>query len=112
MLRPEAKSALAEDELKLSCEEEEEGAGRRFHFDQESGECVEVDYLGCFGTGNLFETRERCQEVCGEFDREDPEIDVRRDSLAGKGKEEEDVDICELPPYEEDAFPCRARKRM
>ncbi len=58
VLRPQTNSANEEKD------EEECVPGKRFHFDSASEQCVEVDYQGCFGTGNLFSTFERCEEVC------------------------------------------------
>ncbi len=138
VLRPQTNSATEEKD------EEECVPGKRFHFDSASEQCVEVDYQGCFGTGNLFSTFERCEEVCIEDEGmkqrnicnfkcyfnylssksnrhcflfpEFPDIDVRQDDVHDLDEDDEDeedvinsVDICQLPPYEEDAFPCRAR---
>ncbi len=41
-------------------------ASTKFHFDSEAGECVQVEYEGCFGTGNIFDSEDECKQFCGD----------------------------------------------
>ncbi len=41
------------------------GYYRRWHYDPASETCKEFIFTGCSGNGNNFETRRRCEEVCG-----------------------------------------------
>lgn len=37
---------------------------RVFHYNASRGVCEAVDYVGCFGTDNIFDTEQRCVEIC------------------------------------------------
>lgn len=39
----------------------------RWHFDVVRANCEIFSYTGCQGNRNNFETKERCERVCGEF---------------------------------------------
>ena len=44
------------------CENE---SGEKWHHDEAEGGCVAFDYLGCFGTDNVFDDAESCDAICG-----------------------------------------------
>ena len=39
-------------------------ASTKFHFDQETENCVEFEYRGCFGTDNVFDSVDECKNIC------------------------------------------------
>ena len=53
-----------------------ENPSSRYHFDASSKKCVQVEFSGCFGTDNLFNTVKECQDFCSDinFDTETEEI--------------------------------------
>ena len=47
--------------MTFRCESEE---GKKWHYDSVEGICTSFDYLGCFGTDNVFDDEESCNNIC------------------------------------------------
>ena len=89
------------------------GEGRKFHFNSTTGICQEISYRGCFGSDNLFDDLDTCQDIC-----------LPKEEEGGGGKEgipfgidprlkgTNDDSSCGLPPYVDSPVQkaCRARK--
>ena len=43
------------------CENE---SGEKWHYDEAEGSCAPFDYIGCFGTDNVFDDEESCNAIC------------------------------------------------
>ncbi|TRY75166.1 hypothetical protein TCAL_04512 [Tigriopus californicus] len=81
--------------LKSGCTEEK---GMKFHFNEETGQCDEVEYEGCFGTDNLFDTPETLAKI------EEQTMELLDQVSADDG-------LCDQPKYLEDPGlgACRAQ---